>query len=90
MLSKESKNKIIDQFKKSTNDVGSCEVQIALLSEKIKQLGEHLKASPKDRHSQRGLVIMVGKRKTFLNYLKKSDHKSYETVSQLLKSNGYL
>ena len=78
-----------NQFKKNKTDVGSCEVQIALLSEQIKQVATHLKSFPKDLNSQRGLVIMVGKRKTFLNYLKKNNPESYNTVSQLLKSNGY-
>lgn len=89
MLNKECKNKIINQFKINKEDVGSCEVQIALLSERIKQVAAHLKLFPKDLSSQRGLVVLVGKRKTFLNYLKKSNPKSYETVSQLLESNGY-
>ena len=89
MLNKELKNKIVDQFKKSKSDVGSCEVQIALLSERIKQIAAHLKLFPKDLSSQRGLVLMVGKRKTFLNYLKKNNPQSHNTVSQLLKSNGY-
>ncbi len=84
MLSKENKKKIIDQFKQSTSDVGSCEVQIGLLSEKIQQVSAHLKAFPKDVSSQRGLVAMVGKRKRFLNYLKKNNPQSYNAVSQLL------
>lgn len=84
MLSKENKKKIIDQFKQSASDVGSCEVQIGLLSEKIQQVSAHLKAFPKDVSSQRGLVAMVGKRKRFLNYLKKNNPQSYNTVSQLL------
>lgn len=88
MLTKEKKSKIIDQFKKSKNDVGSCEVQIALLSEKIQHVAEHLKAFPKDQHSQRGLVLMVGKRKAFINYLKKNNPASYTKVSQLLEKNS--
>jgi small subunit ribosomal protein S15 len=88
MLTKEKKSKVIDQFKKSKNDVGSCEVQIALLSEKIKHVAEHLKTFPKDQHSQRGLVKLVGKRKAFVNYLKKSNPKSCSKVSQLLETNN--
>lgn len=88
MLNKDQKSKIINQFKKSKNDVGSCEIQIALLSEKIQHVAEHLKAFPKDQHSQRGLVKLVGKRKAFVSYLKKNNPSSYSKVSQLLENNG--
>lgn len=88
MLTKEKKSKIIDKFKQSKSDVGSCEIQIALLSEKIQHVAEHLKVYPKDRHSQRGLVMMVGKRKSFVKYLKKNNPSSYTKVSQLLENNG--
>ncbi len=84
MLTKEQKSKVIEQFKTSKNDVGSCEVQIALLSEKIKHVSGHLKLFPKDRHSQRGLVMMVGQRKVFVKYLKKNNPQGYAKVSQLL------
>ncbi len=84
MLTKEQKSKAIEQFKTSKNDVGSSEVQIALLSEKIQHVAEHLKSFPKDRHSQLGLVKMVGKRKTFFKYLKENNPESYAKVSKLL------
>ncbi len=89
MLTKEIKEKIIKSFGKSPRDVGSCEVQIALLSERIRQISEHLKKAQKDYHSQRGLILMVGKRRTFLRYLKENDVKSYERVTQSLKEHGY-
>lgn len=90
MINKDSKSKIIKAFAKSSNDVGSCEVQVALLSERIRQISEHLKKSPKDFHSQRGLMLLIGKRRSFLNYLKKNQAKSYENVLSSLKAHGYM
>lgn len=88
MISKETKSLIIKNFAKSANDVGSCEVQIALLSERIKRIAEHLKKAKKDFHSQRGLLLLVGRRRTFLGYLKKNDPKGYESLIQSLKIHG--
>ena len=70
MLSKEDKNNLIKKFGRDDKDTGSCEVQIALLSERIKQVSEHLKSFSKDKHSHRGLIKLVEKRRSFLNYLK--------------------
>ena len=85
MLSKEEKEKIIKEFGKSENDTGSCEVQIALLSERIKQISQHLKSFPKDKHSRRGLLRLVGKRRAFFNYLKKSDVSQYEKLMKVFE-----
>lgn len=80
MLSTEEKEKIIEKFKTHDGDTGSPEVQIALLSEEIKQLLSHLKTHTKDIHSKRGLLKMVSKRKKLLNYLKKEDEKRYNSL----------
>jgi small subunit ribosomal protein S15 len=89
MVAKEVKEKLIKVFGKSSSDVGSCEVQIALLSERIRQVSEHLKIAKKDFHSQLGLLRMVGKRRAFLNYLKENQTQSYEKVLKSLKEHGY-
>ena len=80
MLTIEEKTKIIDEYKLHNLDTGSSEVQIALLSEEIKQLLLHLKTHPKDLHSKRGLLKMVSKRRTLLSYLKKEDIKRYNSI----------
>ena len=69
-MDKQVKGEIIAKFKQSENDTGSVQVQVALLTERINHLTEHLKNNPKDNHSRRGLLQMVGKRKGFLQYLK--------------------
>lgn len=74
---KESKAKIVKQFGQTASDSGSPEVQVALLTSKINALNEHFKKSPKDHHSRRGLLVMVGQRKRLLTYLKKVDDKRY-------------
>ncbi|MDD3818331.1 MAG: 30S ribosomal protein S15 [Actinomycetota bacterium] len=79
-LVKEEKKKIIDKFKVHENDTGSSEVQIAILTKKINRLNEHLKVNKKDNNSRRGLVIMVGKRKKLLAYLKNNDINRYKKV----------
>ena len=84
MLDKEVKNKVIEKYAKSGKDTGSCEVQIGILSERIKEVNEHLKSFPKDNHSRRGLLKMVGKRKTFLNYLKKNDNESFVRIKKIV------
>ena len=66
-------------------DTGSAEVQIALFTEKIKELTEHLKTHKKDNHSRRGLLAMVSKRRRLLDYLSKKDHKRYEAVVKKLQ-----
>lgn len=74
------KQEIISKFKQSANDTGSVQVQVALLTERINHLTEHLKVNPKDEHSRRGLLKMVGKRKGFLQYLKDRDIEAYRTL----------
>ena len=74
------KKEIIDKFKLSENDTGSVQVQIALLTERINHLNEHLKLNKKDNHSRRGLLQMVGKRKGFLLYLKERDIEAYRKL----------
>ena len=90
MIQKDIKEKLIKEFGKSSDDVGSCEVQIGLISERIRQISDHLKKAKKDFHSQRGLVILIGKRKAFLKYLKKNDDMGYQNVLRNLKEHGYM
>jgi len=77
MLTPEEKLKLIKKYKLHKNNTGSPEVQIVLLNEEIKRLVLHLKKHPKDFHSKRGLLKMVGKRKKLLNFLKKEGEKRY-------------
>lgn len=84
MISKEKKQTIMNQFARSEGDTGSVEVQVAVLTEKINVLTEHLKVHKKDYHSLRGLLKMVGKRRNFLTYLRNTDVNRYrELVSRL-------
>jgi len=83
-LVKEDKKKVIEKFKTHENDTGSSEVQIAILTKKINRLNEHLKENKKDHHSRRGLVIMVGKRKRLLGYLKSNDIAKYKKIIEEL------
>lgn len=83
-LAIESKRKIVTLFRTNGKDTGSPEVQIALLSERIKQLTEHLKSHQKDQGSRRGLLLMVSKRRRLLTYLKGHDTERYKTVIQKL------
>jgi small subunit ribosomal protein S15 len=80
VLVKEKKAKIIDDFKVHSRDTGSAEVQIAILTERINTLGDHFKSHKKDFHSRRGLLLMVGRRRSLLNYLKDKDMKKYEEL----------
>ena len=80
MISKELKTKIIDEYKRDEKDTGSPEVQIAILTERINELTEHLKVHKKDDHSRRGLLKMVGKRRNLLNYLAKKDINRYREI----------
>lgn len=77
---RQSKQEIIAQFKQHENDTGSPEVQIALLTERINYLNEHLKIHKKDHHSRRGLLKMVGHRRALLNYLMNSDIEKYRDL----------
>jgi len=80
MLSPEEKSKIIKKYEVHESDTGSSEVQIALLTEEIKRLLLHLKKHSKDFHSKRGLLKMVSKRRSLLNYLKGEDVKRYNNI----------
>ncbi len=80
MLSQKEKEEIIKKYKIHNTDTGSPEVQIALLTEEIKNLLLHLKEHPKDLHSKRGLLKMVSKRKKLLRYLKEEDIKRYNSI----------
>lgn len=79
-MDKQKKQEIIGKFKQSENDTGSVQVQVALLTERINHLTEHLKVNKKDNHSRRGLLIMVGKRRAFLQYLKDRDIEAYRKL----------
>lgn len=79
-LSTEKKQAIVKKFARSKNDTGSCEVQIAILTEEIKTLTEHLKEHTHDHHSRRGLLKKVGQRRNMLNYLAKKDVQRYREV----------
>jgi len=79
-LVKENKKEIIDDYKRHDNDTGSPEVQIAIISERIKYLTEHFKVHKKDHHSRRGLLKLVGKRRRLLDYLIKKDISRYRQV----------
>lgn len=83
-LMAERKKKIISDFRLHDKDTGSCEVQIALLTERINLLSEHLKVHKKDHSSRRGLLKMVGKRRRLLDYLKKQDRERYEKIIKVL------
>ncbi len=83
-MTKERKQEIIATYKRDENDTGSPEVQIALLTERISELTEHLKVHKKDNHSRRGLLKMVGKRRNLLNYLAKKDINRYREIAQKL------
>lgn len=80
MISKEKKTAIMAEYGRAAGDTGSPEVQIAVLTARIKELTEHLKAHPKDHHSRRGLLKMVGQRRGLLAYLQKKDLESYRAL----------
>ena len=84
MITKDQKTAIIEANRAHETDTGSPEVQIAILTEKIKNLTEHLKVNPKDFHSRRGLQMMVGKRRNLLNYLTKKDINRYRAIIEKL------
>mgnify|MGYP001562437343 CR=1 FL=1 len=83
-LTKDQKTEIINKFGKNGEDTGSAEVQIAMLTQRIKELTEHFKIHKKDFHSRRGLLKLVGQRRRLLNYLKKNDVERYRTVIKAL------
>ena len=83
-LTKEEKSALIKKFAKNEKDVGSAEVQIAILTKEIEELTAHLKVHKHDYHSNRGLLMKVGRRKKLLEYLKNNDVKSYREVIKAL------
>ena len=84
MLTKEQKNELIRTYGKNEHDSGSTEVQIALLTARIVYLTEHFKQQPKDFHSRRGLLRLVGRRRNFLNYLKAENVDRYQEIINTL------
>lgn len=81
----EQKIDVIQKFQRKEGDTGSPEVQIALMTNRIKHLTEHLKLHPKDNHTRRGLLKLVGKRKSLLNYLEKTDLEKFRALKAELK-----
>lgn len=79
-ITKEQKQAIIEEYRLNEKDTGSPEVQIAILTHRINNLNEHLKDNAKDHHSRRGLLMMVGQRRGFLNYLKDNDIERYRSI----------
>jgi small subunit ribosomal protein S15 len=78
------KQEVIRDYARKEGDTGSPEVQIAILSERIRNLTDHLSTHKKDFHSRRGLLVMVGQRRSLLDYLRRVDHAKYETVIERL------
>ena len=79
-LTQERKQELVVKFGDSDADTGKTEVQVALLTERINELTEHLRTHSKDHHSRRGLLMLVGRRRRFLNYLQRSDLERYRSV----------
>lgn len=84
-ITRERKDELIKTFKGNDKDTGSPEVQIAILSERIRNLTEHLRTHKKDHHSRRGLLKMVSRRSKLLNYLRKTDVERYRSIVSRLK-----
>jgi small subunit ribosomal protein S15 len=84
MISKEKKTAVINEYARFEGDTGSPEVQIAILTARIKELTEHMKANKKDHHRARGLQKMVGRRRALLDYLKRTDLEGYRTLIKRL------
>lgn len=84
VLTANDKKEMIEKFKLHDSDTGSPEVQIALLTHRISYLTEHVKVHKKDHHSRRGLLILVGRRRRLLNYVKKKDVKRYRSLIETL------
>ena len=84
MIEKDKKQSIIEEYKTHEADTGSTQVQVAVLTARIRELTEHMRAHKKDFHSRRGLLIMVGKRRKLLQYLKRKDFMRYQTLIQRL------
>ena len=84
MISKEKKTAIMNEYARTHGDTGSPEVQVAVLTARIQELTEHLKENPKDHHSRRGMLKMVGQRRGLLEYLKKKDIERYRALIEKL------
>ena len=84
MISKEKKTAIIKEYARTEGDTGSPEVQVAVLTARIQELTEHLKENPKDHHSRRGMLKMIGKRRNLLAYLKDVDIERYRSLIERL------
>ena len=84
MISAENKTAIINEYARTPGDTGSVEVQVAVLTARIAELTEHLKANPKDHHSRRGMLKMIGKRRGLLDYLKDKDIDRYRDLIKKL------
>ena len=83
-ITRERKSELIQEFRRDETDTGSAELQIAVLTERIKNLTEHLKTHRKDIHSRRGLLLMAAKRRKLLDYLKRNDLGRYQAIVQKL------
>ena len=83
-LTKERKQELVKQYGSSEKDTGKTEVQVALLTQRINDLTEHLKTHTKDHHTRRGLLVLVGKRRALLDYLTKSDVQRYRELIKKL------
>ena len=83
-ISKERTAELMAEFGKDANDSGSAEVQVAILTERIRNLTEHLKVHRKDKHTQRGLMMLIGKRRGLLKYIKNRDINEYRTLIKKL------
>ena len=84
MIAKEKKQAIIVEYGRTPNDTGSPEVQVAVLTARIQELTEHLKQNPKDHHSRRGMLKMIGQRRGLLSYLKNIDIERYRSLIERL------
>ena len=84
MISKEKKTAIMKEYARCEGDTGSPEVQVAVLTARIQELTEHLKEHPKDNHSRRGMLKMIGQRRNLLEYLKKKDLDAYRALIEKL------
>lgn len=83
-MKRPAKKKIIQDYAVHPKDTGSPQVQVAILSERISMLAKHLEGHPKDNHSRRGLLMMVGKRRKLLNYLRLNDKKAFDELNEKL------
>ena len=83
-LTKDRKQELIGKYGRSGEDTGSAEVQVALLTERINELTEHLRTHSKDHHSRRGLLMLIGKRRGLLEYLRKKDMERYRVITEKL------